>query len=175
MIIAETENFRLRQLVPDDDRRLFEICSDPETWRFMGAGPASITEVRAGIERQISDYYGRVGYGLWGIEQKYDRRLVGRCGIFLQTLDGLPRPELSYVVDRTFWGRGIATEAAKCAIALAAARYGISSLIAVIADGNAASIRVAENCGFTISRQLSAFKDFGPVRVYSLELSKGGC
>jgi RimJ/RimL family protein N-acetyltransferase len=173
MIVAETENFRLRQLVPDDDRRLFEICSDPETWRFMGAGPASIADVRTGISHQITEYYSRVGYGLWGIEQKYDSRLVGRCGIFLQTLDGSPQPELSYLVDRSFWGRGIATEAAKCVVALAAARYRLSSLIAVIAEGNAASIRVAENCGFTISHPLSAFKDFGPVRVYRRELLKG--
>jgi RimJ/RimL family protein N-acetyltransferase len=55
--------------------------------------------------------------------------------------------EVGYWLDRAFWGRGIATAALTAFLRLEQTR----PLHAGVAKHNAASLRVLEKCGFTIS------------------------
>jgi RimJ/RimL family protein N-acetyltransferase len=55
--------------------------------------------------------------------------------------------EVGYWLDRSYWGRGIATEALTAFLALELRR----PLYAGVANHNLASIRVLEKCGFTVS------------------------
>ncbi|GAA2509333.1 GNAT family N-acetyltransferase [Streptomyces gobitricini] len=54
--------------------------------------------------------------------------------------------EVTYVIGRTHWGRGIATAALRALLALVTAR----PLHARVAADNKGSIRVLEKCGFTV-------------------------
>ena len=170
VIICETENLVLREFSEDDAEDLFRIYSEPETMRFLGEPPASVEEERGNIRNHIERYYRELGFGLWAVILKGEDRLVGRCGILFQDIEGSKRSELSYLTDGAYWGRGLATEAAKVVVELAVAKYGFEEMIAVIAQENAASIRVAEKCGFGFERGLASFKDFGPVSIYSRKL-----
>jgi ribosomal-protein-alanine N-acetyltransferase len=170
VIITETENLVLRELGPLDAEELFRIYSNPENMRFLGQGPDSLDEERQNIQRHIDSYYRVHGFGLWGVVLKSEDRLIGRCGILKQEVDGRTRPEISYLIDRDHCGRGLATEAARGVLDIAAGKYGIDKIIAVIASGNGGSMRVAEKCGFQFEKRLSMFKDFGPVVVYSRDL-----
>jgi ribosomal-protein-alanine N-acetyltransferase len=171
MIITETENLVLRELGPSDAEDLFCIHSNPETRRFLGKGADSLDEERQNIQRHIDTYYRVHGYGLWGAVLKSDDRLIGRCGILQQEVDGRTRPEISYLIDRDHCGMGLATEAAKGVLDIAARKYGIDNMIAVIAVENRASVRIAQKCGFEFEKRLDSFKDFGPVFVFSRELT----
>lgn len=170
VIIRETENLVLRELEESDAEDLFRIYSDKETMRFLGRHAASLEEVRDNIRNHIEKYYVGLGFGLWGVVLKSENRLVGRCGVFLQEIEGIRRPELAYLIDRDFWGRGFATEAASAVKRLAIEKYNFKVMIAVIAIRNIASISVAKKCGFGFERAMESFKDFGPVSIYSLEL-----
>lgn len=172
MITCETENLILREFEPSDAEGLFRIYSDPDTTRFLGGPPASVEEERRNIQNHIENYYRVHGFGLWGAVLKSDRRLIGRCGILLQEVDGRRRPEISYLIDREQCGQGLATEAAKGVLDIARERYGIDKMIAVIAVENRGSIRVAQKCGFEFEKRLAMFKDFGPVSVYSRDLQE---
>lgn len=172
MIICETENLVLRDFDVSDAEELFRIHSDPETMRFLGTGPGSLEEERRNIQRHIDTFYRVYGFGLWGVVLKSEDRLIGRCGILQQEVDGRRRPEISYLIDRDHWGRGLATEAAKGVLDIAHSRFGIDKMIAVIATGNGGSTRVAEKCGFQFEKRLAMFKDFGPVVVYSRDLQE---
>ena len=44
-----------------------------------------------------------------------DERLIGYCGFFLQTVDDAEELEIGYRLDPSYWGRGLATEAARAA------------------------------------------------------------
>jgi RimJ/RimL family protein N-acetyltransferase len=57
------------------------------------------------------------------------------------------RREVGYWVGREFWGRGVATRALAAFLGLVPAR----PLYAGVAPHNAASIRVLEKCGFTVT------------------------
>ena len=170
MIITETENLVLREFDTSDAEDLFRIHSNPETRRFLGKGPDSLDDERQNIQRHIDSYYRVQGFGLWGVVLKDEDRFIGRCGILRQEVDGRTRPEISYLIDRDYCGRGLATEAAKGVLDIAARKYGIENMIAVIATGNSGSMRVAEKCGFQFEKRLAMFKDFGPVVVYSRDL-----
>jgi ribosomal-protein-alanine N-acetyltransferase len=172
MIITETENLVLREFDTSDAEDLFRIYSNPETIRFLGKGPDSLEDERQNIQRHIDSHYRVHGFGLWGAVLKSEDRLIGRCGILRQAVDGRTRPEISYLIDRNYCGRGLATEAAKGVLDIAARKYGIDNMIAVIAAGNGGSMRVAEKCGFQFEKRLAMFKDFGPVVVYSRDLQE---
>lgn len=61
--------------------------------------------------------------------------------------------EVGYWLDRTFWGRGIASEALKMFLQLEQTR----PLYAGVAKHNVASLRVLQKCGFTFDPP--AFRD----------------
>jgi RimJ/RimL family protein N-acetyltransferase len=54
---------------------------------------------------------------------------------------------VGWALSRQFWGRGLATEAARAAVAYAFERLGWDRLICVILPGNRRSIAVAQRLG----------------------------
>ncbi|MFF9487676.1 GNAT family N-acetyltransferase [Streptomyces sp. NPDC014676] len=73
----------------------------------------------------------------------YDGDVVGHAAVY-----GEPgEREVTYWVDRAYWGKGIATAALRGLLAEVAER----PLYARTAADNAASRRVLEHCGFTVS------------------------
>ncbi|MGZ6697098.1 MAG: GNAT family N-acetyltransferase, partial [Solirubrobacteraceae bacterium] len=59
----------------------------------------------------------------------------------------LPAVEVGWRLAREAWGRGIATEAARAALAEAFGPLGLASVISIVAEGNDRSVRVAEKLG----------------------------
>jgi RimJ/RimL family protein N-acetyltransferase len=74
---------------------------------------------------------------------------VGRVGFW--NPEGWPGFELGWVLRRSFWHQGYATEAARVALQVAFAQINQPRVISLIAPGNVASIRVAERLGQHLS------------------------
>lgn len=64
-------------------------------------------------------------------------------------------PEVSYWIGKEYWGRGIAT----LALAAMLREHAVRPLHARVAKDNAASLRVLEKCGFTISGEAKGFSN----------------
>jgi RimJ/RimL family protein N-acetyltransferase len=62
--------------------------------------------------------------------------------------------EIGYWVAEPFWGRGIATEAARFISEYAFATFSLARLQAHVFDRNAASARVLEKAGYTLEARL---------------------
>jgi RimJ/RimL family protein N-acetyltransferase len=120
------------------------VFGDPEVMRFSGGGarsPAGTLErVRSLIEHQE-----RHGFSKWGVCERASGALIGDCGI--QLLEGGPDVELGFHLRPSAWGRGYATEAARACLDAAFADLGLDEVIAIVAPGNAASVRVLEKIG----------------------------
>ena len=170
MNVAETPRLIIRPFEPADAADLFRIYSDAETMRFLGCPAASVEEERSNIENHIRSYYDQYAFGLWAAILKSEKRLIGRAGILYQNIEGKTDPELAYLIDRNFCGRGLATEAASAVIQVAQDVHHFSRMVAVIHPKNAASIRVAVKCGFVFENELMGYKDFGDVHLYSRQL-----
>ena len=165
MTVLETERLLLRRFTPEDAADNYRIYADPENMRFMGRGPDSVESEREQILKHIASYYDRHGFGLWAVVLKEEGRLIGRCGLLLQPVEGAQEVEVSYLIDRHYWGRGLATEAARAAVGLGFERYRFPHVSALINPLNAASVRVAEKIGMRYERDV-IFGDFGEVALY---------
>jgi ribosomal-protein-alanine N-acetyltransferase len=170
MNIVETERLILRTLTAADAEDLFRIYSDPVTMKFMGALPEgySVEFERQQIQKHITKHYEANGFGLWATVLKEKNQLIGRCGMLFQEVEGARELEVAYLIERAYWGSGLATEAARAIIRLAFERFGFERVVAFIDRRNAASIRVAEKAGMKFDREVT-YKSFGRVLLYTLE------
>lgn len=104
--------------------------------------PVARETVEDVVARSEQDFR-RAGYGLWMVE--YGGAPVGCCGLRLD--DRRDLVELLYSVDAEYWGRGLATEAARAVIAFAFDTLGLEQLVASVDGPNIASIKVLEKLG----------------------------
>ncbi len=93
------------------------------------------------------------GYGYWAVERRADGAMIGELGFadfkrgMTPSIEGIPEMGWLFAADAA--GQGYATEGALAALAWADAVLGAREIVAIIGTGNAASIRVAEKCGFS--------------------------
>ena len=169
MQITETERLILREFTLDDAEDFYRIYTDTETMRFQIV-PENYT---VGVERyylgkHIENYYRTIGFGLWAVILKENNRLIGRCGLVCQPLEGGEEIEVSYLIEREFWNQGFASEAAGATLKLGFEKYNLSRIVAFIDPRNTASARVAKKIGMRFERKVE-FKSFGEVDLYTTE------
>ncbi len=166
--IIETPRLILREFTPDDVAGLALMYADPETMRFIGpGGTIDLEGTRASIERTIARN-AEQGFGLWAVDLKPVRRLVGRCGLILwDDIDGREEMEVAYLIARDQWGHGLATEAATAIRDHAFAELGRTRLISMMYPANAASAAVARKVGMSYEKDVELFGH--RVLLYALE------
>lgn len=110
-MMIETEWLILREFTIEDLGALYAVMSDPIT---MQHNPHSFDRerVRGWIERNIERY--RVfGFGLWAVTLKETGELIGDCGVTMQPIHGVIKPEIGYHIRRDQWRKGYGSEAAR--------------------------------------------------------------
>jgi ribosomal-protein-alanine N-acetyltransferase len=85
----------------------------------------------------------------------------GGIGLILQTDIERCSAELGYWLGRTYWGRGIASDAARAMTAYAFEAFGFERIFATAFGHNVASQRVLEKAGYTLEGVMrrAAIKD----------------
>jgi RimJ/RimL family protein N-acetyltransferase len=170
MQILETERLRLREFRPSDAEDFYRIYTDAETMRFQGdlLENYSVEVERYYIGKHIEKYYAAFGFGLWAVILKENNRLIGRCGLLRQPVEGGEETEVSYLIEREFWNQGFASEAASATLKLGFEKYNFQRIVAFIDPRNTASLRVAEKIGMRFERKIE-FRSFGQVDLYAAE------
>ena len=152
-LVLETERLVLRHLSHDDLDALAAIQADPEVMRYFPSGPRSREEALRELERCIA-LQEQHGFSLWAAIEKARGRLIGRCGLLPQAIQGRDEVEIAYLIDREYWGRGFATEAALATRDHGFGRLGRDRLVSIIHRDNLASRRVAEKVGLEPERMI---------------------
>lgn len=138
-----TERLVLRAFRAADLDALAAMQANAEVRRFLGTGNLlTRDETWTLMERVLGQWLLR-GYGIFAVEAE------GCCAGWAGVLHPVewPEPELAYSLDQPFWGRGLATEAARAARDWAFATHGFTRLASFIRPDNARSIRVAQKLG----------------------------
>lgn len=112
-MVIETERLILREYTFGDFDALFEIVSDAETMQHYPA-PFDAAKTRNWIAWNL-DNYEKYGFGLWAVVLKETGEFIGDCGITIQNIDGEMLPEIGYHINKKYWRRGFAKEAARAA------------------------------------------------------------
>lgn len=129
---------------------LYAICSDPRVMQYVRDGqPWSVAWTSNFIDRQIHSAT-TLGYCQWALVSKADARVIGYCG-FIPAEDG---GELGWRLAHRVWGRGLATEAARAALAFGFFSLRFNRVVATVQSANQASLRVAEKLGMKPTRTL---------------------
>lgn len=147
----ETARLRLRTFTHGDSFELSSITRDPEVMRFIGEGrPISPEETAVNLE-SIINAFRRRGFGRWAVVHKELGRLIGYCGFSAN--NAAAGVELAYLLARPFWGRGLATEAARACLRYAFEELRLPSVSAITRPGNQRSRRVMEHLGMKFLRE----------------------
>jgi RimJ/RimL family protein N-acetyltransferase len=104
----------------------------------------------AALLTRIEDHWREHGYGLWALEPREDGAgCIGFAGLAIPAFlpDVLPAVEVGWRLDRAWWGRGLATEAARASVAYGFETLGLRSVLSIIDRGNERSLRVAAKLG----------------------------
>jgi len=139
-----SDRIAIRPWTLDDVDALHAILSDPITMSFWPA-PFTREQTNAWIERSIQHYEVN-GYSRCALIYRADGLLIGDIGLLRTVITGLDVVDLGYIVDRRWWGQGIATEGAIMTRDSAFAA-GLGSLHANMATNHLASRRVAAKIG----------------------------
>ncbi|MEV4311631.1 GNAT family N-acetyltransferase [Actinocrispum sp. NPDC049592] len=129
----------LRPVEDDDLDALFEQMRDPESVRmaaFTAKDPNDREAFNAHMAKVLNDP------GITHRAVTRDGRLVGSIGCFV--LEG--ETEITYWIDRSVWGQGIASQA----LALLLAAVTTRPVRARVASDNLGSLRVLQKAGFTV-------------------------
>ncbi|KIL97786.1 Acetyltransferase [Paramagnetospirillum magnetotacticum MS-1] len=153
-VILETRNMILRPFDPSVDVAVFQrIYGDPVTMEHMN-GAKSAEAARLSVERKAAKWASQ-GYGLWCVIDRASGAAIGHCGLDL--LEPLGEVEVAYLIDRPFWGRGLATEAVRASIEWGFAQLGLDHIIAISEPENPASMAVMAKAGMRRANQVTVW------------------
>lgn len=146
----ETERLVLRHFDAADWETLARFYGDDTIMRHMLPGrglPRAAAQERARSNiHNFNDHWSRRGYGVWAVTDRASGRLLGQCG--LRWIPEAEQTELLYLFTKTVWGRGLATEACRAALAFAFRQTALERLIALTNPDNRNSQRVLGKLGF---------------------------
>ena len=141
--IIETARLRLRPFRLRDVDDVLGYATDPEWARYL---PVPQPYTQADAEKFLAGQVllDREVHPAWAIE--HARAIIG--GINLRFHFNYHVGEMGYSIAHSYWGRGLATEAARAVMEAAFAAYASLNRIRAMADArNLGSLRVMEKLG----------------------------
>jgi RimJ/RimL family protein N-acetyltransferase len=91
------------------------------------------------------------GYGQWAVVEKVTGKVIGCVGLY-HPQRPWPGVDLGWVIHRSRWGHGLATEAASAALGWVWEHTDIDRVISLIAPDDHRSIRIATKLGARFDR-----------------------
>jgi RimJ/RimL family protein N-acetyltransferase len=152
-IELETARLKLRCWRDADRAPFAEMNDDPTVMEFFpalqsrAASDASIDLWQAQLERQ--------GWSNWAVELVASGEFVGFVGLSVprRVLPFSPCVEVGWRLARRFWGRGLASEAARAALGAGFGPIGLAEIVSFTALGNLRSRAVMERIGMQDAQQ----------------------
>jgi len=142
--LIETDRLVLRLFTSQDAQSIYEYASDPEVTRYMDwPTHQSIHTSEEWIEHSLEGWEQESSYS-WGITcRKEPEKVVGSIGCSEMSF----KISFGYVLNRSYWGQGIATEASRSLVDLLSQTKGVKRVWATCDCENIASAKVLEKAG----------------------------
>jgi RimJ/RimL family protein N-acetyltransferase len=159
--VLQTERLVLRSHREEDFPAFAAMRADPVVMRFLGKGDILPEEESWKRFLGVMGHWALIGYGTWAVEEKATARLIGSLGYTEKKRPAehpaSGAPEMGWSFVAAAHGKGFASEALSAALAWGRQRFGPARIVCVIADDNAASVRLAERHGFQQFAQASRY------------------
>jgi RimJ/RimL family protein N-acetyltransferase len=167
---VETARLLLRVPKPADAEALMAIHWDPEV---VEQKQVTLLEPPGGLDLALKNTNDTIrqwelrGYGLWSVVEKATGHVIGSVG-FYHPQKPWPGVDLGWVLHRSRWGHGFATEAAGAALGWIWEHTQVDRIVSLIAPDDLRSIRVATKIGERFERADVDPVHGEPVHVYTI-------
>ncbi len=143
----QTERLELRPFRLDDVDDVHAYASDPIVTQYTDWGPNTLEDTREFVQEAIDDLQETPPMSIaLAVEFRESRRVIGTVGLQL-TNSELGDASFGFCMNRDYWGRGLATEAAKVLLEWAPGAFDLHRVYATCRPDNRASARVLEKLG----------------------------
>ncbi len=148
----QTDRLILREHRLEDFDSIAEMWRDPEVTRYISGKPRPEEEAWTKFLRDAG-HWAHLGYGYWIVTETATGAVVGQAGFADFKRDLTPsikgEPELGYAFCAHVHGKGYASEAVRAVVAWGDQHFTTDQRMScIVGPQNAASLRVAEKCGF---------------------------
>lgn len=142
-----TRRLRLRQWRATDLEPFAALNADLVVMEFMGHCLARAESDE--FARRAESAIAQRGWGLWAVEVRDGGEFVGCVGLSVPSFQAhfTPCVELHWRLQRSSWGRGFATEAARECLGFAFASLELTEVVAFTVPANSRSRAVMERLG----------------------------
>jgi [ribosomal protein S5]-alanine N-acetyltransferase len=154
MFLLETSRLLFRTHSLSDLDAYCAMEADPEVRRYVGGAPRT----REAAEKKFRNTHLKAGdskLALHATIYKPEQRYIGYCGIYPHFSPAGPpitnEGTLAFYLDRPYWGRGLATEAARAFLDYGFDELKLKRIVATVQQGNDASQHILEKLGFQLT------------------------
>jgi [ribosomal protein S5]-alanine N-acetyltransferase len=165
---VETDRLIFREIQKSNFKEWLKFFQDPTTsihWIEEKKSPEE--ECNAWYQKQFWRYKNEMG-GMNALIEKASGKLIGHCGLLVQTVDDHTELEIGYSLLSEFWGKGYASEAAIMCRDYTFQNDLSESLISIISLANIPSQNVAMKNGMVIEKETN----YKANRVYIFRINK---
>lgn len=151
-IFIETDRLILKPPTPAELDNWYSLLSNSEVMYFISETTYTLEEVREKLNEAVH-HYEKHGFSFGSVYEKESGRFVGGAGlVYLGYDDSQPEIEVGYALQKTYWGKGYATEIAAGIIHWGLTNLPVKRLLGVTHPGNLRSRTVLEKVGMRFLR-----------------------
>lgn len=144
--VLKTARLILRRFTPEDAGFMLGLLNEPSFIANIGdRGVRTIEQARQFLVQGHIASYERHGYGHYLVELQDGHVAIGSCGLIHR--EAIGEVDVGYALLPAWWSQGYAFEAASAVMEYGRDRLGLKRIVAVVAPGNTASIRVLQKLG----------------------------
>ena len=168
----ETERLILRPFVKEDASAMYRNwASDPEVTKFLSWPPYKSVDTAHEILGIWVPQYEDPAFYQWAIELKELGEVIGSISVVNHD-DRVDMAEIGFCIGKTWWGRGIMTEAMKAVMDYLFDEVGVQRIEAGHDPENPASGAVQRKCGLkyegTFRRRIRSNRGITDVAWYGI-------
>ncbi|KGM27710.1 GNAT family N-acetyltransferase [Photorhabdus luminescens] len=147
-VVLETDRLIMRAWREEDRLPFCHLNNNAEVMEYF---PATLTAEQSNtmVDTIIQRFEQQRGWGLWAVELKETGDFIGFVGLNIPVaeLPFSPCVEIGWRLDKPFWGKGYASEAARKALDFAFTQLKLEEIVAFTAISNLRSQKVMERLG----------------------------
>ena len=168
MKILETERLILREIDKRDDAFMLDLLNQPSFIKYIGdRNVRNLEQSREFIESRYRKSYADNGFGLWAVELKGDKTVVGICGFVKR--DSLPDADIGFAFLPQYEKKGYAFESASAVMEYGREKLGLKRVLAITTQSNESSGRLLEKLGFKYDGLIRQPHDPEELKLFSSE------
>lgn len=147
IVELKTERLLLRQWKDEDVVLFSKMNADPMVMEYY---PSTLDEEQSDtMANKIKSLIAEKGWGFWAVELHNEKRFIGFVGLHEPTyeLPVTPCVEIGWRLDKNYWGKGYATEAANESLKFAFEELELNEVYSFASVANEKSWRVMQRLG----------------------------